>query len=63
MPSRITEDSWLAKAQGASSFCSGCGTAELARALMEKSINESEAVPFHVHVPTVSVWDPLPLNW
>ena len=54
------QDSFLRHADSASSFCSGCGTAEMARAVLERDINESGKVPFSVSIPSVALWDPRP---
>ena len=51
-----TEASWLAHADAASSFCSGCGTAEMARAILERDINSSDP-PFHVSIPCIASWE------
>ncbi|CAE7226224.1 desi2 [Symbiodinium sp. CCMP2592] len=57
IPLKTLEDSWLRHAGSASSFCSGCGTAELSRAVLERDLNQSEKLSFHVHIPTVAMWE------
>ena len=53
-----TQGSWLRHCSGATSFCSGAGTAEMSRAVLEKVVNESGRVPWVVSIPTTAIWDP-----
>ena len=52
----VFQDSWLHHASSGTSFCSGCGTAEMSRAVLERDINQSGKLPFHVSVPCVGLW-------
>lgn len=52
-----SEESWLAQGTGASSFCTGCGTAEMSRTVLQKVVNESGKVEFTMDIPTLACWD------
>ena len=53
-----SQASWLRHATAATSFCTGAGTAEMSRAYMQKSLNDSGMLPFEVDISTVAMWDP-----
>ena len=56
----LREASWLRHCQGAVSFCTGAGTAEMSRAVLESLINDSGLVDFHVEIPTCCMWEARP---
>lgn len=50
------EDSFLAKCSSATSFCTGCATAEISRAILERDVNSSGKASFHMSIPTIACW-------
>ena len=51
----MAKESWLAQATGAGSFCSGCGTAELSRAVLQHVVNQTGHVT--MDIPTLFMWE------
>ncbi|CAE7832180.1 desi2 [Symbiodinium sp. CCMP2592] len=51
---RWHKESWLSKASSASSCCTGAGTAEMSRAVLEMIVNASGAVD--MQISTVATW-------
>ena len=50
----------MAEAKSAFSMCSGVGTAEAARAVVQKTVNsDPSADPFNMNIETVALWEPV----
>ena len=60
LPACCWQDTWLAKARTAFSMCSGVGTAEAARAVLQHTVNSrpSTLYPMTMDVRTVALWEP-----
>lgn len=56
VPIPFTKESFLAKCSSATSFCTGCATAEISRAILERDVNVSGKASFHMSIPTVACW-------
>ena len=57
----IWQDTWLGQARSAFSMCSGVGTAEAARAVLQSTINsdpDTRHGPVRMDIETVALWDP-----
>ena len=56
---RLRQDSWLAHARTAFSMCSGVGTAESSRAVLQKIVNSAPCPshPFTMNIQTVALWE------
>ena len=54
---QLCQDTYLKHAHAATSFCTGCGAAEMARAVLQRDVNESHQLNFTMSIPTVAAWD------
>ena len=52
----LLQASWLARARTAFSMCTGSGTAECARSVLQKTVNDSNLVDWNMDIRTVCQW-------